>query len=741
MTGSESGAATGATGTTGTAGATTATGATGPTGTTGTTGATIATGVTGTTGAKEFPSQSNVKASFGKKTIGRFFKYAVLLCVVAGTLKVTFDCYSHFIARRSIDAELQAKNLASLESLVVSQRRDRESVAALAFEMRCVERDIIALYRMLDGYRATLRDAEREVRAARTELSNVLKEKGPNVLKADVIVRLTAEAGEKFAVEVAEQELAKPENLVADVKAEGVKPLRDQWADKKATYDNAAEKHKVALTEYRILEGSQVALDAAARDMSSHKKILSDFLKEKGKDVLRPEIIAKLTAGNGAKFSVEDADQELAKAANLIEGVKPEIADSLKAQWNEKKAPYATSAKRHGALLAEDKPSRPRFDQVGSGIEALERSLKKLNERLQEAKRRTQPAAEVLARYETWTRALVPRQDIEAAMDDLLEANDNAHEDVQQALKCDSIGGYRKAVAAVQDDERKWREASLFERLAEPGRFYNRFMLRYFEQGPAAQTLFVTLLIGALGALTLNILRLSSVGWWDRLKDPDWGEIIIAPFLGALAAFAIYLVGSAGLLLTSDVRNGPSTLSAAFIGLLGFVSGLLYDEAFGRVRRVGAQLFGGDKPDEAALPRAEDLELARMLRNAGATLIASLVAKRGLGLRLMAESEFTFVVPSDVALNATTLQWWTDMLDARKPVFEIWFCRHHAQKKVVAVDAKATTPPTLVMDDGKAFSITPLGMSLKIGDADVVTPDVKWQNGVIHIIGTELPLQ
>jgi hypothetical protein len=681
-----------------------------------------------------------VKAD-SQETIGRFFKYAVLLLVVAGTLKLTFDCYSHFIARRSIDAELQAKNIASLESLVVSQRRDREAVVVLVFEMRCVERDIIALYRLLDGYRATLRDAESDLRAARTALFNLLKDKGPNVLRQDIVDELAAESAEKLDVEAFDRKIKK-ENLVAGKKPEDAdaKLLLDQWKEKKAAYDKAAENHRAALAAYQTLDGRQGALNEAAQEMSAKKKTLSDFLIEKGKDVLRPEIIARLTAGGGAKFNVEDADQELAKPANLVENVKQDVADTLKAQWKEKKASYQLAATKHGTLLVEDKPSKPRFDQVGSGIKALEKSLERLNERLEEAKKRTQPAAEVLARYDTWTRALVPRLAIESAMDDVLDANDSTLTDAQQALKCDSVGGYRKAVAAVQDDEKKWREAGLFEHLAEPGRLYNRFMLRYFEQGPAAQTLFVTLLIGALGALTFNILRLSSVGWWSRLKDPDWGEIIISPFLGALAAFAIYLVGSAGLLLTSDVRSGPSTLSAAFIGLLGFVSGLLYDEAFGRVRRVGAQLFGGDRPDDAAVPRAEDLELARLLQNAGASLVASLVARRGLGLRLLAESEFTFVVPSDAALSATTLQWWTDMLDARKPTFEIWFCHHHARKKLVAADAKATPPPTLVMDDGKTFAIAPSGTSLKIGPADVVTADLKWHNGVIHITSAELPV-
>ncbi|GEP59653.1 hypothetical protein RSO01_68190 [Reyranella soli] len=664
----------------------------------------------------------------------------MLLFVVAGTLRVTFDCYSHFIARRSIDAELQAKSAGSLESMVVSQRRDREAVVALVFEMRCVERDIIALYRMLDGHRATLRDAENDVRAAKAGLSTVLKEKGPKVLRADVVLRLTAQIGEKLNVEVTEQDLATPGNLADGVKPEGAQPLRDEWANKKAAYDKAADKYNAALAAYRALDGSKGALDAAARDMSAQKKILSDFLKEKAKDVLRPEIIAKLTGGNGAAFNVDDADQNLAMPGSLVEAANSQVVESLRTQWKEKKAAYEAAAREHLELLNGDKPSKPRFDQVGGGIKALERSLTKLDERIEEAKKRIQPGAEVLARYDAWTRALVPRQNIESAMDDVLDANDHALADSQQALKCDAVGNYRKAVTAVQEDERKWRETPIWQSLWEdPSRFYNRLLLRYFEQGPAAQTLFVTLLIGALGALTLNILRLSTVGWWDRLKDPAWGEIIIAPFLGALAAFAIYLVGSAGLLLTSDVRNGPSTLSAAFIGLLGFVSGLLYDEAFGRVRRVGSQIFGGDKPDDTDGPKTEDLELARLLQDAGATLVASLVAKRGLGLRLLAESEFTFVVPSDEALSDTTLQWWADMLDARKPTFETWFRHHHAQKKLLASGAKAT--PNLVMDDGKSFAVTVENQTLKVGETEVTKPDLTWENGVIHVTKAKLPPQ
>ena len=121
-------------------------------------------------------------------------------------------------------------------------------------------------------------------------------------------------------------------------------------------------------------------------------------------------------------------------------------------------------------------------------------------------------------------------------------------------------------------------KAPLAEKIDRIADWYNEQLLNYFKQPPAAQTLFVTLFMGALGGLTVNVLRLSQLGWWRGQKDPLWGEIFLSPVLGALAALAVYLVGSAGLLLTSDFRaaqSGASPLSASFIGLLGFLSGLL----------------------------------------------------------------------------------------------------------------------------------------------------------------------
>ncbi len=247
----------------------------------------------------------------------------------------------------------------------------------------------------------------------------------------------------------------------------------------------------------------------------------------------------------------------------------------------------------------------------------------------------------------------------------------------------------------------------------------------------------MTLLLGALGALTLNVLRMSKVGWWADHPDPLWGEIVVGQVLGALAAFGIFLVGSAGLLLTSD-SHGAQPLSTYFIGLLGFLSGLLYDEAFGRVRRIGIQMFSTTSDVQIANARAEDRTLAEALKSASAGRAAGLVLKYGIGTRLGIEGEFTMLIPSDEAIGELTLATWTRLND-EPTAFERWYHHHHAGKRVTRADVAAAPPvKELATDDGGVLALEVKDDALTIADIRVVIPDVKWGKGVVHILQRDL---
>jgi uncharacterized surface protein with fasciclin (FAS1) repeats len=167
----------------------------------------------------------------------------------------------------------------------------------------------------------------------------------------------------------------------------------------------------------------------------------------------------------------------------------------------------------------------------------------------------------------------------------------------------------------------------------------------------------------------------------------------------------------------------------------------LYDAAFGRVRRVGAQLFAGDTVTDAASNASEeDRSLAEALKGANATLVAGLLLSRGIGSKLASESEFTLLVPSDHAVGQLTLAAWNEIADKTTDAFDAWYKHHHASKRVTKKDLAgppAAAPVALELDDGKTVELKVEGGELKIGATKVMVADVAWKKGVIHILQDE----
>src|SRR5262249_18283379 len=88
--------------------------------------------------------------SVTKGAASRFLKYALLLCMLSVTIRIVFDGFSYYLARRSIDAELESKKISSLEYLTVLQKRTRALVLA-EIETRCAERNELAVLRAADA--------------------------------------------------------------------------------------------------------------------------------------------------------------------------------------------------------------------------------------------------------------------------------------------------------------------------------------------------------------------------------------------------------------------------------------------------------------------------------------------------------------------------------------------------------------------------------------------------------------
>ena len=494
------------------------------------------------------------------------------------------------------------------------------------------------------------------------------------------------------------------------------------------------ERNEIAL--FRVLDAKlrQELNDAYFRSLELRSRVvvtIDKILKERPEwaNVVDLEDLKKKLAPTWSSFGTFE---------KLLRPKAPVTADEPKFQeYSEQVVTLILNESReHLARLAEYDGLRAKIEEkLGKdnayfkNIQLLESRLDNLRTQRRENRKslgidtdsKTGPSTpalgDVLARYTAWKEAQLGSTSDNPVLDEI--AVDLTVERVRLAnVNCDRFDQF---VASATD---------------RPPFAFLGFASASFKMPLIAQTLLVTLFLGAMGALTINVLRLSKIGWWKDQEAPLWGELILSPFVGALAAFCIFLLGSTGLLLTSDVKagqTGVTSLSAFFIGLLGFVSGLLYDEAFGRVRRFGSQLFGADDP--TAITSVEDRSLAEALRAAKASYVAELVLKFGIGKRISSEAEFTLLVPSDEAMSRLTLQAWKEISEPMtRSKFETWFRRHHATKNVNKSDVAAGTVTEIVVESGDKYPLAIENDVLTVNKIKVVQAGIAWGNGVIHIL-------
>jgi uncharacterized surface protein with fasciclin (FAS1) repeats len=585
--------------------------------------------------------------------VGRFFKYLVLISALLLTLKIVFDCYSYYVARRGIDAELESKKIASLEYLNVLQRRDR-ALMIESLETRCAERAELAFFRVFGVQKETrLRDYYKSTKDIKDSLVDEITRLGPGLV------------------------------------------------DVKAAVDSV---NRTTFTVPQFRDSLNI-LPGVDKDDAKYKSLM------------------------------EQIDSDLRKYDALVLG-DPALQDLVRQAQDE--------SKNHWRLEA---------------VRTLEQRLARLKAERDAAKGPT-GNDEVLARYGVWTDALtgglsdqqlLDELDVEIRREDaaaLADMDCQRFDEFYQALTGEPREAPAGGAVAAADGRRRisWFGIPVGGSFQQITLWYLRQLLNFFNQPPAAQTLFVTLFMGALGGLTVNVLRLSQLGWWRGQKDPLWGEIFVSPILGALAAFAIFLLGSAGLLLTSDFRaspNGVTALSASFIGLLGFLSGFIYDAAFGRLRRVGIQLFA----DPAAADPAEnapedDRSLAQTLKSANASRVAGLLLGHGIGSKLASEGAFTLLVPSDKAVGRMPLETWTELNDQKGDAFDPWYRHHHAAERIGKKDlvgpAAAPKPRQLRLDNETDVLMKLDGDDLVINGTKAIIADIVWKKGVIHILQDEI---
>jgi uncharacterized surface protein with fasciclin (FAS1) repeats len=671
----------------------------------------------------------------------RFCKYTVLLFGVIITLKIVFDAYSFYVARRDLDSELRSKKVSSLEYLNVLSQRQR-ALAITTLEARCLQRIELTLFRIFDAAEFDrIEKVYTELLEQKNRMRDIIKNSGKDLIDVD---KATAYIDHPYFQLSKFDDYLTPLNNKAATNPAYLK-LRKDFEEEKAKYV------AIAVANLPIREQLARANDHFQNEVYKAwidlKDSIGAAIKESGNKLVDVDRAVRYI--DSPEFVLSKIDEYLKPLDKQAE--TNDTYKNLLLEIKSHKGKFIETAKKYELpnevekLIQTKQPPPPMYWNLDAIKIVIER-IDQARQQQKETKEKIGDLDDLIARYAVWTGALTGGAIDNPVLDDVAFQIGKDDPRTLKEQNCKRFGDYYAAINAKILDadpaqgksfgKLTWRE-SLTSFWAQ----YNNFLLGYFKQPPAAQTLFVTLLLGALGALTLNLLRMSTVGWWEDQKYPLWGEIIVGPMLGALAAFGIFLVGNAGLLLTGET-NGAQAPSAYFIGLLGFLSGLMYDEAFGQVRRVGLRMFSAKPTEEASNARVEDRSLADILKGNSASLAAGLVVKYGLGTRLNLESEFTLLIPSDEAIGNIPLTTWTALNDPEGEVFEKWYKRHHSVKRVnkanVAGTSTVAAVTSLSVDDGTSYALTLDGGDLKINNVRVMIADVIWEKGVIHILSAEL---
>jgi uncharacterized surface protein with fasciclin (FAS1) repeats len=668
------------------------------------------------------------------KWADRMAKYAVLLLLALITLRLVFDCYSYYSARRDIDAELQSKRVSSLEYLNVLSQRER-ALALSTLEARCLERAQLTLFRITEVENAAVQKAYDALMEQKSAMITALSGSGLDPEKLKKITDYIN--GTRFQLLKLDEHLME---LDDGRNSDAVKKLNENLKQPRKAYSDAV------LSQAPLRERIEQIM-RAYDELVAHKNAMVKILEQSGLDSNEAREAIDYIDGSG--FELTQLDGTLARLG--AQAGNSDKFTKLKGALDEQHKRYIEIAQKHAALRARLEPllgAYPPRDPSFWTMDALKTVVDRIDQLRNERKAirdRYGDIDDVLARYAVWTSALTGGAGDSPVLDEVAYQVSGDDSRSLGAVRCDRFKDYYAAVTrqmlktADSTSQKPLEKLQLKDIPDAISGSYREYLSWYFKKPPAAQTLMVTLLLGALGALTFNTLRLSRAGWWGaNHPDPFWGEIVVGPLLGALAAFGIFLVGSAGLLLTSDARSAQP-LSTAFIGLLGFVSGLLYDEAFGRVRRVGTQIFAGTSDVQIAAARTEDRTLAEALKGASASRAADLVLKYGIGTKLGPEKEFTLLFPSDEAIGSLSLAEWNRLNEDRK-TFEPWYSRHDVEQRLSRADVTAwgdkPKPKTV---GGIDLDLKVEGGVLTVNGIRAVVPDVQWNKGVVHILERDLP--
>jgi hypothetical protein len=493
----------------------------------------------------------------------------------------------------------------------------------------------------------------------------------------------------------------------------------------------------------------------AYNDLFDRRREIADLVKGEGKGLVSVDRFMVFYGESTNNLS--DLDSIRRDILSPVEGISEDNPNYLLfiSKFQSSILTYIQAREAYDELLSviEGKEYRHFLNNESRVIEELETRIDRLRGEIKAINEKLSGVEEPMAKFRLWTESLLGSIPTSLLVEFAVSEESESKQEGLRKLDCLAFEqSYRLATGVdlrglysnvIPDKPRsnvaKGDLVALPLGLPPPPTVYRAVAEWIFVLPPTGQTLLVTLILGGLGAVTLNLLRLSRFGWWGAAPTPDWGEVLFGPLLGAMAAFGIFLIAKTGLLLASgNAQTDVQTLSAFFIGLLGFVSGLLYDQAFARVRLVGAGIFGGKVEGSVALRDPGDLELAQLFEVEHAPVAAMLVRAAKLGAKLSEYPRFTLfmpvetAIPPDVVTAALKAESSGDMSEIRA-----WFDGQIAVSRLGSADLTklaALAQPEIEMSNGIKRKVELVSGVVKVGGASVVKNDLSWRTGIVHII-------
>lgn len=572
-----------------------------------------------------YPMSSNT----GKKTVGR---YTFIIGLLFLNLYMIVVMFSSYFVRREIEQELAQPGL----NTTIEEMRFNLEVTLTGHrrisELRCLQRDAITMYRLSSlAYRQAIGQIYEELRPTREALRQwVASQSGLDVARTqealDVTWGLAVGTELVFAPGTGpEQREALHMNLLRTARSEIDKLFA------KSGFRELLQTVLVPSTPTTTGNVQQLGPDSQAPAPRNMENVIANaedfmtFVKKRGTNAL-----FHVDAAQFERLRIQELESAIARIRDQLKGFQ-----------------LADEGRRRGVLL--------RLLVAERGITGATPGSSLLD-RLQAVfdLERTNETRLGAHDCEPHSRALI--NGFHDAFSAAIERSTWDENDKTQMRRL--VDHLARGVGA----ELSTAELSFWSRLQMP----HAWMAGWFIGLPtAAQTLIVCMLFGSLGALCFQALRISNFGYWASVADPTWGEVFTSVLLGTAAAMVIYLLAAVGMLVVSDGRgaSGATNVGAGLVALLGFISGLLNDSAFARIRRFGQQIFSGDGARSDLQLSGADIELQKVLKDAGALRFAELARIHEIGRDLAKRGRFTIFVPDDAAFDALPHARWRELAD------------------------------------------------------------------------------